>query len=174
LETDERLYERARDGDLSAFDQLYARHERRLFGFILRLLGNRAEAEDVFHDVFLGVMTGPTARFDQAHFVSYLFRVARNACANRRRGQVRSERALGRLALEQEPSTREEEVNDEESATALARAAEGLPSALADVFALRASGLSYGEIADALDIPLGTVKSRMNAVVTNLKEVLKR
>src|SRR5438445_3472 len=51
--TDEELYAMARVGNVRAFDQLYARYERRLFGFVLRLSNDRAQAEEVFHDVLL-------------------------------------------------------------------------------------------------------------------------
>jgi RNA polymerase sigma-70 factor (ECF subfamily) len=170
VESDEALYGRARRGDMSAFDQLYARYERRLFAFILRCVSSRADAEELFHDVFLKVMTGSEARFEERRFVAWLFRVARNACANFRRGEARGQRAVGQW----EPTAQalpspEQRLVDEERATGLARALEHLPAALADVFALRTSGLSYDEIADALRIPLGTVKSRMNALVTQLK-----
>jgi RNA polymerase sigma-70 factor (ECF subfamily) len=170
IASDEGLYARVRQGDLSAFDQLYARYERRLFGFLLRVLGNRSDAEEVFHDVLLKVMTGPEAHFADARFVSYIFRMARNACANRQRHHLRGELALSRYpAPETSPENPEERLAEEERTTSLARAAEQLPPALAEVFGLRSSGLSYGEIAEALEIPLGTVKSRMNALVIHLK-----
>ncbi len=63
METDEALYALARQGDANAFDRLYSQYEHRLFGFILRLLGERAEAEEVFHDTFLKVLESPTAQF---------------------------------------------------------------------------------------------------------------
>ncbi len=167
---DETLYQKARGGDLDAFDQLYGRYERRLFAFILRVLGNRHDAEEVFHDVFVQVMAGPIAEFPQARFVAWIFRVARNACANHLRRTQRGSRAAEQLARDEihEPSP-EDRLLHEERATALADAAARLPSALADVFALRTSGLSYDEIADALEIPLGTVKSRMSSLIAHLR-----
>ena len=54
--SDEALYERMIDGDLDAFDQLYSRYERPLFGFIKRYVEDAVEAEDVFHDAFMAVL----------------------------------------------------------------------------------------------------------------------
>ena len=170
LVSDETLYTKARAGDLGAFDQLYGRYERRLFAFILRSLGNRSDAEEVFHDVFVGVMSGAAAEFPQARFVAWIFRMARNACANRLRRIHRGYAAAERLGADEavEPGPEDRLLHDER-ATALAAAAGRLPEALADVFALRTSGLSYDEIADALEIPIGTVKSRMSSLIAHLR-----
>jgi RNA polymerase sigma-70 factor (ECF subfamily) len=168
--SDEALYALARNGNLPAFDQLYARYERRLFGFILRLLRDRGQAEEVFHDVLLSVIEGEAASFEQARFKAWLFRVARNACANRLRSKSRSEGALSRAGfLDELAASPEQRLVEEERAFALSKAVRTLPATLADVFHLRSSGLSYAEIADVLDVPLGTVKSRMNALVQQLQ-----
>lgn len=80
---------RARDGDLAAFDTLYARSERRLFSFLLRLVNDRAEAEELFHDTFLTLLEGPRASFDTATFTAWLCRIARNLALNRIRTKSR-------------------------------------------------------------------------------------
>jgi RNA polymerase sigma-70 factor, ECF subfamily len=168
--TDEVLYERAREGDLSAFDALYARYERRLFGFLLRLVHDRAEAEELFHDTFLNLLEAPRATFDTATFAAWLFRIGRNQALNRLRTKTRGAHALTRVAvLEEFPPTPEQRLVEEERSFALSTAVRSLPEGLADVFHLRSSGLSYLEIADVLAVPIGTVKSRMNALVHHLK-----
>ena len=170
MESDEALYQRARRGDLAAFDVLYARYERRVFGFVLRLVQDRAEAEELFHDTFLNLLEAPPARFQDASFAAWLFRIARNLAVNRLRSKSRGARALSRAAaVENLPPTPEQRVLEEERSFALADAVRRLPEGLADVFHLRSSGLSYEEIAGVLEVPLGTVKSRMNALVHHLQ-----
>lgn len=170
MTADEVLYERARQGDLAAFDTLYARYERRLFGFLVRLMQDRAEAEELFHDTFLKVLEAPRTSFDSASFASWLFRIARNEALNRLRSKSRGAHAVSRAAvLEELPATPEQRLVEEERASLLSSAVRGLPDGLADVFHLRSTGLSYLEIAAVLDVPIGTVKSRMNALVQHLK-----
>ncbi|MDP1821753.1 MAG: sigma-70 family RNA polymerase sigma factor [Archangium sp.] len=167
---DEALYERARGGDLAAFDVLYARYERRVFGFVQRLVQDRAEAEELFHDTFLNILEAPRASFDTATFAAWLFRIARNLALNRLRSKSRGAHAATRVAaIEDSPPTPEQRLVEEERAFALSHAVQRLPEGLADVFHLRSSGLSYLEIADVLSVPVGTVKSRMNSLVQHLK-----
>ena len=158
---------------MAAFDRLYARHERPLFGFILRRvgLGERGSAEEIFHDVFVQIMAGAEARFDETTFGPWLYRTARNRCANWWRSRHREDGALDRLGdtPRAAPDHPELRLLDEERATELARAVEQFPDGLAEVFALRSSGLSGIEIAEELQLPVGTVKSRMHALIAQLK-----
>jgi RNA polymerase sigma-70 factor (ECF subfamily) len=170
METDEELFRRARGGDMAAFDSLYARHERRLFGFICRLLGDRADAEEIFHDVFLSAFKAKNVELQESRFAAWLYRIARNACANKVRGRRRGANAVMKLGVEEPPVPSAEDLLREEQRTlAVASAVEQLPQGLAAVFHLRTSGLSYEAIAEALGIPIGTVKSRMHALVQHLR-----
>ena len=169
MDSDEALYQRARQGDLAAFDTLYARYERRVFGFVLRLVSDRAEAEELFHDTFLNILEAPRASFESASFAAWLFRIARNLAINRLRSKSRGARASRVAVIEELPQNPEQRLVEEERAFALSNAVTKLPDGLADVFHLRSSGLSYLEIADVLAVPIGTVKSRMNALVHHLK-----
>lgn len=174
-ERDEVLWARAHGGDEAAFDRLYARYEHRLFGFLVRLLrGDRVAAEEIFHDTFLKVLDGRHVEpRGTLCFSAWLFRVARNLASNQLRTRRRGAHALEQLsATEAFVPTPEEHVGERERASALARAVESLPEGLADVFHLRTSGLSYEEIASVLELPLGTVKSRLNTLVQQLRGVL--
>src|ERR1700724_932770 len=63
LLSDETLYAQAKDGDMRAFDALYARYEACLFGFIISQVRNRADAEDLFHEAFVNALKAPAVRF---------------------------------------------------------------------------------------------------------------
>jgi RNA polymerase sigma-70 factor (ECF subfamily) len=172
--SDEALYARLRhEGDMAAFDVIYARYERRLFGFLRGYLGTRADVEEVFHDTFVQVLRSPEVRFERGSFAAWVFKIARNLALNRARSLRRAD-AIGAGtvadgALGGPPARADEQLEATEQAHALARAVAGLPPALAELYHLRSGGMSYQEIAFTLEIPLGTVKSRTHEMVERLK-----
>jgi RNA polymerase sigma-70 factor (ECF subfamily) len=173
MDSDERLYERVRRGDLSAFDELYARYESSLFGFLRATLGsraNRADAEDALHEAFLNTLRSREVTFDRGGFRSWLFRIARNVALNRRRKDARGVAATAQIPESEVPPTVHDRLEAVELRVALDGAVARLPPTLAEVYRLRTSGLSYEEIADVLETPLGTVKSRMHEMVKQLRE----
>jgi RNA polymerase sigma-70 factor, ECF subfamily len=172
MDSDERLFERMRGGDMAAFDALYQRWERRLFGFIRAYLDDGAESEDVFHETFMTVLRAP-ADFSRGSFKAWVHQVARNACLNRLRSRRRGEAAYERHAESvptATPATAPEALEADEARRALARAVARLPRTLGEIYRLRASGLAYEEMAEVLDVPVGTVKSRMHEMVQQLKK----
>lgn len=172
MESDASLCERLRGGDLGAFDALYARYEAPLFGFIRSYLGDAAEAEDLFHEAFMAVLKNREAQLD--HFAAWLYQTARNLCLNRLRSRQRGERAHLRLVEEPAPeATADERLDQRAASQALAGAVAELPQPLSQVFHLRVSGLSYEEMAQVLELPLGTIKSRMHEMVSKLRKDLR-
>ena len=147
---DEALLEAWCAGELRAFDLLYARFEGPLFGFIHRQLGGaQADAEDVLHQVFLSVLEAGRAK-----------RVQRDVALERARWDA----APGEL-----PDVL---LAGKQTARALHEALARMPSTLSEVYALRAAGLSYEEVAGMLQVPVGTVKSRLHELVSRLREEL--
>lgn len=175
METDEALYERVRAGDERAFDALYDRLARPLFGFARARLGSEAEAEEVLQEAFVAIFREREAPVRCVR--AWLMTTASRLCLNRLRTRKRSGRALGVLGHEaQDERSPDAEVSVlvEERAHVLAKAVSRLPDGLAEVYHLRTAGLSYEELAAELEVPLGTIKSRMQRVVELLREEVGR
>ena len=156
---DEDLLEATRQGDLRAFDQLYTRYERRLFGYIRRMIGDRDQAEDLLQDVLLTVIRDRSYDPSKGRFSAWLFTVARNRCLQlRRRAEVR-ERAPG---LPSEPAADPEQrvARTQQVRSAMA----GLTEAQQQLLLLKQVGeLTYRELADIHGVAEGTIKSRLHA-----------
>jgi len=172
MDSDEALYRRWIAGDLGAFDELYARFERPLFGFVRAFIRDAGEAEDVLHEAFLAVLR-ERAR-DIRSFRAWIYEVTRHLCLNRVRSRKRAEKAV--TAIEPPPAepSADEQLDARRRAVRLESAVARLPVALAEVYRLRASGMSYDEVAAVLGVPVGTVKSRMHEMVSRLKEEVGR
>lgn len=175
--TDEVLYHQVWAGDLRAFDLLYRRYAGRLLGFLLRMVHNHHDAEDLFHEAFLSVLRSRQVTFDRASFATWLYRIARNLGLNHLRTQRRRQ-ALHAESDELQPldthPVADEALAQSESAAELGRAVDTLPPPLAELYRLRTAGLSYEEMASRLQLPLGTVKSRMNQMTQRLQARLLR
>jgi RNA polymerase sigma-70 factor (ECF subfamily) len=180
---DAELVDRWQAGDLSAFETLVTRHERRVFRLLYRMLGSREEAEDASQDAFLSLFRHGHRFRREARFSTFVYRVAANAALNRRR-------TLGRARTRSEEFKRHQEAGDDlpSSPRSPGESAEGaevqervqaallsLPEDLRVAIVLYdIEGQAYRDIAETLDIPEGTVKSRIhrarNALRTELAE----
>jgi RNA polymerase sigma-70 factor (ECF subfamily) len=180
MDSDEALFERLIAGDMRAFDRLYDRFERPLFGFLRARLGDASEAEDVLHEAFMAVLRERDRRSEVRSFRAWLYQVANNLCHNRLRARRRAGRVVQEaayaLVADSAPLAphAEQALEEEQRVAVLLDAVERLPAALADVYRLRATGMSYDEVAAALDVPVGTVKSRMHEMVKRLREEIRR
>lgn len=157
--SDEDLLRATRAGDLRAFDRLYLRYERRLFGYLCRMVGDRSLAEDLLQDVMLTVIR--TDSFDPARgrFSAWLFTVARNRCGeHRRRAAVRERDPLPTPDHSADPET----TTDRNRRVRVAMA--GLTDAQQQLLLLKQVGeLTYRELADLHGVAEGTIKSRLHA-----------
>ena len=169
-----RLIDRSAAGDQEAFRQLVLRHHRLVINVAFRALGELSLAEDVAQDVFIKVYKAlPTYRHDKP-FKHWLHRVAANAVTD----ALRRRRPIVSLdGMEQLPASGVSDPQDVAARHDLQRAVRhaiaDLPPHYRDTIALQAFGeLSYDEIARTLDIPLGTVMSRLNGAKRLLRERL--
>lgn len=175
--TDRQLVEAvARNGDAMAFELLFHRYQRPLFGFIRRQVGTRPEAEDVFQQTALRIFDGIGSCKDPGAFRAWAFGIAANLCRDEaRRKKSRPDptpaetlNARATAAPSPEAQTASAQVRDQ-----VARALDALEPRQREVFVLyHYTHLSYEEISAAVDAPLGTVKSRMNAALNQLRTLL--
>lgn len=174
MTSDEALYEQLLGGNLRAFDALYERYERPLFAFIRSYVRDRAQAEEIFHEAFLVVLRERVQGQITASFKAWLYRVARNLCLNRLRSDGRATRALAAFGeqIPERSDTPDAALARAESHESLRAAVARLPVQLRELYTMRAEGMSYEALADVLGVPVGTVKSRMNAMLTKLREEL--
>lgn len=169
-----RLIDRSAAGDQEAFRQLVLRYHRMVMNVAYRALGESALAEDVAQEVFLKVYKAlPGYRHDKP-FKHWLHRVAANAVTDtlRRRRPVVSLDGLTE-PLASGATDPQDVAAQHDLQRAVRHAISALPPHYRDTIALQAFGeLSYDEIAKVLDIPLGTVMSRLNAAKRLLRERL--
>ena len=166
------LIQRAADGDRSAFEQLYQRYARPVFGLALRRLGDRGRAEDAVQETFASIWrSAGSYRPERGPGAPWLYAVARNAIVDRAAQPHRDPgRDPGRAGTESGPGDRAEQGW---VSWRVHRALEELPEREREVIALAYwSGLSQSEVAEFLGIPLGTVKTRTRAALMRLADIL--
>lgn len=175
------LVQRWQAGDESAFAALIRRHERRVYRLLLRMLGSREEAEDSAQETFLNLHRHGHAFRGEARFSTFVYRIAANAALNRRRSLGRSHaRERGLAVLHEAGFEGPEGPVDPEAALAVAeerkRVQRGLlqvaPRLRLPLVLYDLEGLPYPEIARLLDVPEGTVKSRIHRARDLLREAL--
>jgi RNA polymerase sigma-70 factor (ECF subfamily) len=184
LATDEELVARATAGDLDSFNQLVSRWERPIYALAYRTLGREEEARDVVQDAFLRAFRGLKGFKGEAKFSSWLYRITLNLC----RDWIRRERRAPLVQVpegedtmnlaEQMPSPDEsvvELVARREMSSAVSRAMAELPEEQRTAIMLKEyQGLTFQEIAEMLDCPLSTVKTRLYQGLTVLRRRLER
>lgn len=174
---DSHLLDGLRRGDPRAFEALVIAYQHRVFGVALRMLRNRAEAEEVAQEVFLRVHRAIGDFRGEAKLSTWLYAIASRLCLNRlasgeRRMARAGEESLERLRADADPAAH---VERGELEAALQRAIDELPEERRIVVVLRdMEGLAYEEIAAALELPLNTVRSRLHRARLDLKEKLER
>lgn len=185
--TDQQLVQRVQAGDRSAFDLLVRKYQHRVLKLVGRFVNDTAEAEDIAQEAFLKAFRAlPSFRGDSA-FYTWLYRIAINTAenalvSNRRRPidfdlDLQDPEQYERQAKLKEADTPEGVLLTEEIRMVVERALEQLPEDLRTAIVLRElEGLSYEEIAEAMDCPVGTVRSRIfrarEAIDKKLKPLL--
>lgn len=168
--SDEELVARSMGGDLDSFNQLVLRWERPIYALAYRVIGRDEEARDVAQETFLRAFRALPGFKGQAKFSSWLYRITLNLCRDWMRKERRtpvSQAPEGidiiELAGEATPhETIEQMVGRKELGRAVSKAMATLPEEQRTAIILKEyHGLTFQEIADMLDCPLSTVKTRL-------------
>jgi RNA polymerase sigma-70 factor (ECF subfamily) len=176
--SDRVLWQQAREGDDAAFGVLFERHARPIYNYCFRRTGDWALAEDLTSTTFLLAWRGQGhAPLRAESALPLLYGIATNVLRNDRRSAKRRRAAFARLPLErpEEPDFAEESptrLDDQAAMRELLLLFTRLPRREQDVIALcEWSGLSYEDAAVALDVPIGTVRSRLARGRRRLREL---
>jgi RNA polymerase sigma-70 factor, ECF subfamily len=186
-DTDQQLVQRVQAGDKSAFNLLVLKYQHRVLKLVGRFVSDAAEAEDVAQEAFLKAYRALASFRGESAFYTWLYRIAINTAknalvANRRRPvdfdlDLQDPDQYERQARLKDEDTPEGVLLTDEIREVVERAMEQLPEDLRTAIVLRElEGLSYEEIAEAMDCPVGTVRSRIfrarEAIDKKLKPLL--
>ena len=179
--SDEELVEACQAGEASAFDVLVARWEDKIRGAAYRFLGSEEEARDVAQEAFLRAYRALGGFKQEARFSSWLYQIATNLCRDRlRRRRTRAAVSLeeleemGPVIVETRPGAHER-LQQMDLARLVRRAVHALPEEQREVVILKEyQGLTFLEIAQSLDLPVSTVKTRLYRGLGQLRLRLER
>lgn len=181
--TDEELLVAYREGDRSAFVKLLERYRAEVLNFLTRFLGNRAAAEDVFQDTFLQIHLSANTFDATRTFKPWLFTIAANKARDhhrrrKRRGAASLSAPLGNSddgaefvdLLQGDDEMPDAPIEREEQAALVKRVVDDLPGHYREILLLSYfQRMSYQQIAETLEVPLGTVKSRLHSAVASFE-----
>ena len=181
VESDASVLSAFAEGDAAALDRLVGRYRSALFSWLLGMTANRADAEDLYQEVWVRIIRH-AARFHDVSFRAWMWKIARNLLIDfrRKRKPVVSLDVVSdeedRPLIEQLADTTAgpvERVERGDLKACVMRAVKLLPEVQREVFLMRVQGdLPFHEIAKTLDIPLNTALGRMHDAMTKLKRML--
>ncbi|MFO0916044.1 MAG: sigma-70 family RNA polymerase sigma factor [Pirellulales bacterium] len=175
---DHQLIASTLSGDHTAFDQLVLRYQDRLFASLVHVLGCTADAQDIAQDAFVQAFRKLSSFRGQSAFYSWLYRIALNVAASqRRRKRVTTSLDAQRERMGDEPVDRggqpEQELERDEEVRLVRQALSELAEDHRTILVLREfDGHEYEQIAEILDVAVGTVRSRLHRARLQLKERL--
>jgi RNA polymerase sigma-70 factor (ECF subfamily) len=183
---DQMLIERAQKGDREALDVLIRKYEKRAYQYAYRLTSNPEEASDVVADAFVRVYAALGNFKGNSAFTTWLYRILTNCFLDQRKREKSRPSTSLEAALQTDDGDLErqfespdltpaERLERQQRTEVFEQAVASLPEYQRVMVTLyHAEMLSYEEIAEALDLPIGTVKSRLNRARLSLRELLVR
>jgi len=179
--TPDSLIEQCLSGDQVAWDTIVRQNWRKVFNVAYKFVGKHDEAEDLTQDIFLKIFKALNTFDRRANFQTWIISISRNLCIDHYRSVRKERQTIAREVdtTDLQPASRERTpyalAEHRDLRSQLKQALETLPSTLRTAVVLRdLQELSYQEIADQLQLPEGTVKSRINRGRLELARQLKR
>lgn len=165
-----------KQGDLRAFDAIYKKYLRRLFGFVFRYVKQETDTEEIVQEVFIKIWQNREKINAYSSFESFLFTIAHNATVNLLKKRATEQKYIEHVKSLQRPDEAFE-LMDEIHYIELQQKFQGLLNELSprqkEIFQLsREEGLSHKEIADKLEISVNTVKNHLITTLSFLKNKL--
>lgn len=174
---EEKLIRKATAGDAAAFNALMGMHERRMYAVALRMCSNPEDAQDCLQEAMLRIFRSLDRFKGQASFATWVYRITVNTCLDElRRRKTRPNTSLDGLldagwAPADASASPEKRAMQRELRAGLAQAMRELPEDMRAAVVLRdVEGYAYEEIAEILNINVGTVKSRISRAREKLRE----
>ena len=178
--TDEKLIARFQDGDINAYNELVHRYKDRLLNFVFRYFNNREQAEDVVQDTMIKLYTHASYYKNIAKFSTWIYTIAKNNALtelrkNKRKQTVSLWTNEGKpIDIEMKDELLEQTVYNKMAVEELNKYLDEIPENFRIAVVLRDfQELSYEEISKILEIPIGTIKSRINRGRIQLSEKMK-
>jgi RNA polymerase sigma-70 factor (ECF subfamily) len=180
-DTTETLIQRCVQGDQSAWDLIVGQYWRKVFNVAYKFVGKHDEAEDLTQDIFLKIFKSIGTFDRRANFQTWLISVSRNLCIDHYRSVRKERQTINRdvdaidLSVVSHDHNQLEALEQRDRVALLRQALAALPATLRTAVLMRdLQELSYQEIARALDLAEGTVKSRINRGRTELARQIKK
>ena len=174
-----KLIERASSGDPAAFNRLMEMHEKKMYAVALRMCGNREDAQDCLQEAMLRVYRAISGFKGQSSFGTWVYRITMNTCLDElRRKKNKQNTSLDNMldqgwAPSDDSASPEKKVMQNEIRKSIAKGIQELPEDMRSAIIMRdIHGYSYDEIADALNVNVGTIKSRISRGREKLREKL--
>ena len=178
MDVDDQLWARCRAGDASALGDLFRLHARPIHAHAFRLVRDWSRADDVLSTTFLEAWRRRDADVPSGMVLPWLYGIATNVARNERRGRSRAAALAARAASDPAPVHHLDEeaiaqrLDDEERAARLLPVVRKLPRRERELVALCWwSGLTYEEAAIALEVPVGTVRSRLSRARSRIERL---
>ncbi len=178
------LLEKAKAGDVTAFEELIEAYQKKVFNLAMRMIGNYDDAADLAQEAFIRIFKAISGFKEQSSFSTWVYRITTNVCLD----EIRKRKNKKVISLDEEihmddgdmkrqvesDDLRPDEAAEREEVRKIVNdAINSLPEDQKAAITLRdIHGMSYEEIAQILDCPGGTVKSRLNRARQALKNVL--